>query len=49
MNQMFVYERVGLTSDGSVIGRHTQRTKTALGGKFKAAGLYNGAASGEVG
>ncbi|MBI4508446.1 MAG: CpaF family protein [Deltaproteobacteria bacterium] len=49
MNPVFSFERIGLTSDGTVLGRHEPRNRSALGHRFKAAGLLNGAASGEVG
>jgi pilus assembly protein CpaF len=49
LNPVFAFERNGLSSDGSVIGRHVQRAQSVLGSRFRAAGLHNGGASGEVG
>jgi len=48
LNQVFRYERSGFTSDGSMIGRHIQVADTVLHDRFRAAGMYNGAASGEI-
>ncbi|HUH01009.1 MAG TPA: CpaF family protein [Kofleriaceae bacterium] len=49
MHDVFRYERTGTTSDGGIIGRHTQLASTSLTEKFRTAGVYKGAASGEIG
>ena len=49
MHPMFAFERTGLTSDGSIIGRHVQKAASSLANRFRAAGLVTGAAAGEVG
>jgi len=49
MVPIFVFERTGATSDGSVIGRHVHVNHTTLEARFRAAGLGTGMASGEVG
>ena len=49
MQEIFGYERSGMTSDGTIIGRHVQRAQTLLAHRFRAAGLGTGLAAGEVG
>jgi pilus assembly protein CpaF len=49
MQEIFGFERSGMSSDGSIIGRHVQRAQTVLAARFRAAGLDRGAAAGEVG
>jgi len=49
MHPVFAFERTGLTSDGSIIGRHVQKAASSLANRFRAAGLVTGAAAGEVG
>jgi len=49
LQQVFGYERTGVTSEGGVIGRHVQRAATTLTERFRAAGVYRGATSGEIG
>jgi pilus assembly protein CpaF len=49
LNPVFAFERTGITSDGSVIGRHVMRSQSVLGSRFRAAGLHNGGAAGELG
>jgi pilus assembly protein CpaF len=48
LNQVFRYERSGYNSDGTMVGRHVQVDDTVLHDRFRAAGLYDGAASGEI-
>ena len=49
MQEVFAFERSGMTSDGSIVGRHVQKTQTAMTPRFRAAGLDRGATAGEVG
>jgi pilus assembly protein CpaF len=48
LNPVFAYERRGYHSDGRMIGGHAQRNETVLHERFRAAGLYNGQASGQI-
>lgn len=48
LRPVFTFERAGLSSDGSIIGRHVQRHETSLIDRFRSAGLLNGAAAGEI-
>jgi pilus assembly protein CpaF len=48
LHDVFRYERTGTTSDGAIIGRHAQLASTSLTEKFRTAGVYKGAASGEI-
>ncbi len=49
LHDLFRFERTGTTSDGSIIGRHVQLASTQLTDKLRAAGVYRGATSGEIG
>ncbi len=49
LHQVFGYERTGTTSDGTVLGRHTQRAPSMMTDRFRAAGVIKGATSGELG
>ncbi len=49
MQQVFSFERTGMTSDGGVIGRHVQKSASTLANRMRAAGFGAGAVSGEVG
>ncbi|MFH0900651.1 MAG: CpaF family protein [Pseudomonadota bacterium] len=48
LSPLYVYERAGMTSDGTVIGRHVLKGRTALGSKFKAIGIQGGTVAGEI-
>ncbi len=48
LQTLFAFERTGTTSDGGIIGRHIQKASTALSDRFRQAGVYRGAASGEI-
>ncbi len=48
LNELFAFERTGTTSDGGIIGRHVQRASTMLSDRFRQAGVYKGATSGEI-
>jgi pilus assembly protein CpaF len=48
LHPVFQFERTGITSDGTIIGNHTQKANTILVERFRAAGLYNGGTSGEI-
>ena len=48
LNELFAFERTGTTSDGGIIGRHVQRASTMLADRFRQAGVYKGATSGEI-
>jgi pilus assembly protein CpaF len=47
-HELFRFERTGTTSDGAMIGRHNQVASTTLTDRFRAAGVYRGAAAGEI-
>ena len=49
LHPVFGFERNGMTSDGTILGRHVVKARTMLRTRFQAAGLYHGATSGEVG
>jgi pilus assembly protein CpaF len=50
LHQVFAFERSGLTSDGSIIGRHVQKAHTTLEARLRqAVPASNGQVSGEVG
>ncbi len=48
LHELFGFERTGTTSDGGIIGRHFQRASTMLADRFRQAGVYKGATSGEI-
>jgi pilus assembly protein CpaF len=48
LNRVFLYQRAGVHADGTIIGRHAQLADTVLHDRFRAAGLFGGAASGEI-
>ncbi len=49
LHKMFEFERTGTTSDGTIIGRYVQRASSSLTERFRAAGVFKGATSGEIG
>jgi pilus assembly protein CpaF len=49
VNTLFSFERVGVSSDGSIRGSYKQHGASMMTDRFRAAGVIAGAASGEVG
>ncbi len=49
VNTLFSFERVGVSSDGSIRGTYKQHGASMMTDRFRAAGVIAGAASGEVG
>jgi pilus assembly protein CpaF len=48
MHPVFAFERSGLTSDGSILGRHVQKAATTLAAKLRAVSGAGGSAAGEI-
>ncbi len=48
MRTVFAFRRTGMTSDGTILGSHSQQNETSLFDRFRTAGLLDGTAAGEI-